>query len=193
MSSVSRARWANLHPRSTLTPRHGLRTPPISALSLQHPPDATMGSSVPPDAPKPRLCHVKKWSDFNGYGFNLHAEKGRHGHHIGAVDAASPADAAGLKEGDRIVEVNGTNIANENHQQVVSRIKAVQDEVTMLVVDAATDEYYREKRVVVRGDMGGVQAITTPTTQAEYKADPMAGYHQVETVTTGGCFAEFGL
>ena len=30
----------------------------------------------------------------------------------------SPAEAAGLMKGDRIVEVNGQNVFNENHRQV---------------------------------------------------------------------------
>lgn len=54
----------------------------------------------------PRLCHIQKWPDFEGFGFNLHAEKGRIGQYVGKVDDASPAEAAGLKQGDRILEVN---------------------------------------------------------------------------------------
>jgi C-terminal processing protease CtpA/Prc len=71
-----------------------------------------------------------KRDDFNGYGFNLHAQKNRPGQFIGVVDAGSPAEVAGLKEGDRIIEVNGTNIANENHRQVVERIKAIPNETS---------------------------------------------------------------
>ena len=73
---------------------------------------------LPPDAPAPRLCHLIKWPDFDGYGFNLHAEKSKCGQFVGKVDDQSPAQAAGLREGDRIIEVNGVNIANENHRQV---------------------------------------------------------------------------
>ena len=119
---------------------------------------------VPDDAPKPRLCHVKKWSDFNGYGFNLHAEKGKAGQFIGKVDDNSPAVAAGFKEGDRIVEVNGINIGNENHQQVVQRIKAVPNEAKLLVVDPEADRYYKENKIVVRGDMPYVLCIEAPET-----------------------------
>ena len=75
--------------------------------------------SVPP---QPRLCHVKKWSHFDGYGFNLHAEQNKPGQFIGNIDPGSPAEAAGLKEGDKIVEVNGVNVNQENHKQVVHRI-----------------------------------------------------------------------
>lgn len=114
------------------------------------------------DTPKlvPRLCHIVRWPDFNGYGFNLHAEKGKAGQFIGKVDEGSPAEAAGLKQGDRIVEVNGTNIGNENHQQVVGRIKAGGDETRLLVVDAETDQHYREEKKVVRGDLPEVLFLT---------------------------------
>jgi predicted metalloprotease with PDZ domain len=77
-----------------------------------------MPDELPPDAPAPRLCHLIKWHDFDGYGFNLHAEKSKTGQFVGKVDDQSPAQAAGLREGDRIIEVNGVNIVCENHRQV---------------------------------------------------------------------------
>lgn len=111
---------------------------------------------------KPRLCHLVKWPSniFPGYGFNLHAEKGKAGQFIGKVDDGSPSQAAGLKDGDRIVEVNGVNIGNENHQQVVTRIKAGGEEVRLLVVDAETDAIYKENKQVVRGDSPDVVHLT---------------------------------
>jgi len=100
--------------------------------------------------PPPRVCHLKKWDDFDGYGFNLHAEKNKPGQFVGKIDADSPAEAAGLKEGDRIVEVNGVNVNMENHKQVVQRIKAVVGETRLLVVDKQCDEWHKEQQVVVR-------------------------------------------
>lgn len=52
---------------------------------------------------RPRLCRIKKGP--NGYGFNLHSEKSRPGQYVRAVDPDSPAEAAGLRAQDRIVEV----------------------------------------------------------------------------------------
>lgn len=115
-----------------------------------------------PAVPKPRLCHLRKWPGFSGYGFNLHAEKGKAGHFVGKVDDASPALAGGLREGDRIVEVNGTNIGNENHQQVVARIQSVPHETRILVLDRDADEFYHKNRVVVRGDLAEVEVLETP-------------------------------
>lgn len=85
--------------------------------------------------PNARLCHVIKSDTFDGYGFNLHAEKGKPGQYIGKVDEGSPAETAGLRQGDRILEVNGVGIRNENHKQVVQRIKALANETKLLVVD----------------------------------------------------------
>lgn len=109
---------------------------------------------------KPRLCHLVKWPDFQGYGFNLHAERGKAGQFIGKVDEGSPAEAAGLKEGDRIVEINGTNIGIENHQQVVGRIKSLGDEVKLLVVDPETDKYYKDIKQIVRSDLPEVVELS---------------------------------
>ena len=129
------------------------------------------------NAPKPRLCHLKKWPNFQGYGFNLHAERSKMGQHIGKVDANSPAESAGLLEGDRIIEVNYVNISNENHQQVVKRIrnglpidpespedgKLNADEVVLLVLDHETDEYYKNLNIIVKHDFENVlKLITSP-------------------------------
>ena len=87
-----------------------------------------------------RLCHIVKWDHFDGYGFNLHADKGKPGQYIGKVDEGSPAEAAGLKQGDRILEVNGESIANKTHKQVVDAIKALPNETKLLVADPEGDE-----------------------------------------------------
>nr|XP_023011769.1 Na(+)/H(+) exchange regulatory cofactor NHE-RF2-like [Leptinotarsa decemlineata] len=89
--------------------------------------------------PKARLCHIQKWESFDGYGFNLHAEKGKPGQYIGKVDEGSPAEAAGLRQGDRILEVNGESIANKTHKQVVELIKSQTGETKLLVVDPEDD------------------------------------------------------
>lgn len=88
---------------------------------------------------KARLCHIQKWDHFDGYGFNLHAEKGKPGQYIGKVDDGSPAEAAGLRQGDRILEVNGESIANKTHKQVVELIKTQTGETKLLVIDPEED------------------------------------------------------
>ncbi len=87
------------------------------------------------------------------------------GQYVGSVDDDSPASHAGMKAGDRIVEVNGTNISNENHQQVVQRIKAVPNEAKLLLVDKETDEFYHSQKLVIRGDLPNVHRIEGPASR----------------------------
>lgn len=65
---------------------------------------------------KPRICFLTKGVD--GYGFHLHGERNKGGQFIRKVEPGSSADFAGLRAGDRVVEVNGENVENEPHQQV---------------------------------------------------------------------------
>ncbi|NXC24756.1 NHRF2 protein, partial [Campylorhamphus procurvoides] len=90
----------------------------------------------------PRLCHLKKGP--NGYGFNLHSEKSRPGQFIRSVDPDSPAARAGLRPQDRLVEVNGVNVEGLRHSEVVSHIKARDNEARLLVVDPETDDYFKK-------------------------------------------------
>lgn len=96
--------------------------------------------SDPKMHPHARLCHVIKSDNFDGYGFNLHAEKGKPGQYIGKVDEGSPSEVAGLRQGDRILEVNGVSIVNETHKQVVQRIKTLPNETKLLVVDPEDEQ-----------------------------------------------------
>ena len=128
-----------------------------------------MSNSLYSNEPRPRLCHLRRWPDFAGYGFNLHSERTKAGQYIGKVDQNSPAESAGLRENDRIIEVNLVLIGNENHKQVVSRIKEgvtrngtkYPGEVILLVLDSAADEYNKSKSIVVRSSDPNVQKIET--------------------------------
>ncbi|XP_029160374.1 Na(+)/H(+) exchange regulatory cofactor NHE-RF1 [Nylanderia fulva] len=121
-----------------------------------------MSSLKDSKSPCARLCHIVKWDDFPGYGFNLHAQKGKNGQFIGKVDDGSPSQAAGLRQGDRIIEVNEIDIANETHNQVVERIKAFANETKLLVVDQEADDYFRENNIIIKGAMPNIKVIKTP-------------------------------
>ncbi|XP_048820766.1 Na(+)/H(+) exchange regulatory cofactor NHE-RF1 [Lagopus muta] len=95
---------------------------------------------------RPRLCHIKKGP--SGYGFNLHSDKSRPGQYVRAVDPNSPAEAAGLRAQDRIVEVNGTSVEGKQHADVVAAIKAGGDETKLLVVGMLADEFFKKCRVL---------------------------------------------
>nr|XP_015801270.2 Na(+)/H(+) exchange regulatory cofactor NHE-RF2 [Nothobranchius furzeri] len=112
---------------------------------------------------KPRLCVMNKGE--NGYGFHLHGEKGKSGQFIRQVEPNSPAEASGLRAGDRVVAVNGVNVEKETHHQVVQRIKAVDNETRLLVVDQETYESLRSLHLTATDEMAilGTEAPAPPS------------------------------
>ncbi|KAI9523337.1 hypothetical protein NQZ68_028361 [Dissostichus eleginoides] len=112
---------------------------------------------------KPRLCVMAKSED--GYGFHLHGEKGKSGQYIRKVEAGSPAEATGLRAGDRVVSVNGVNVEKETHHQVVQRIKAVESETRLLVVDQETHESLRSLRLTPTEEMAIVR-VSPPSSSS---------------------------
>ncbi|TDG98410.1 hypothetical protein EPR50_G00218560 [Perca flavescens] len=84
----------------------------------------------------------------SGYGFNLHSEKSKPGQYIRAVDEDSPAQRAGLRPQDKIIQVNGRSVIGLQHSEVVAAIKAGGDSTSLLVVDAESEEFFNRCRVL---------------------------------------------
>ena len=120
----------------------------------------------------PRLCVIRKWPDFQGYGFHLHAEKGKAGHFIGGVEEGSPSEAAHMKTGDKIIEVNGENVQEATHQVTVEKIKTNPNQVTMLVVDSDADRYFMNANIQVHSGMACVENYETPSRAGELRGHP---------------------
>lgn len=116
---------------------------------------------------RPRLCHLRRRADFVGYGFNLHCEKNKPGQYIGKVDPNSPAELAGLREHDRIIEVNYVCVEDQTHKEVVDRIKEgvmrnktkYPDEVILLVVDEPTDDFYLNNALPITSSDPNIEKI----------------------------------
>ncbi|CAL8269217.1 unnamed protein product [Gadus morhua 'NCC'] len=90
----------------------------------------------------PRLCHLTKQGEEPGYGFNLHSDKMRRGQFVGSVDPGSPAQRADVREGDRLLQVNGASVAGLRHAEVVALIQKGGRETRLLLVDLDTDELF---------------------------------------------------
>uniref|UniRef100_A0A8C8DM68 PDZ domain-containing protein n=1 Tax=Oryzias sinensis TaxID=183150 RepID=A0A8C8DM68_9TELE len=97
---------------------------------------------------RPRLCLMEK--GVAGYGFHLHGDKGKSGQFIRLVEPDTPASAAGLLAGDRLMFVNGENVEGESHQQVVSRIRATSGALELIVVDDETAELLKKHNLQCR-------------------------------------------
>jgi len=113
--------------------------------------------------PQPRLCHIKKWPHFNGYGFNLHGDKNKPGQLIGKVDEGSPAQAGGLKIGDRIIEIEGVNVIGETHKEVVGMIMKCGggNEVRLLVADRACEAYHDDEEIDIESSLDYVLHLSS--------------------------------
>ncbi|MEQ2262903.1 hypothetical protein XENORESO_000576 [Xenotaenia resolanae] len=109
---------------------------------------------------RPRLCFLVKGQC--GYGFHLKGEKKKHGQFIRTVEPGSPADLAGLRPGDRLVEVNGENVEKETHHQVVKRICEVPHRTRLLVVDRETDDYLHSQGLACTEDQAIEMGTLSP-------------------------------
>lgn len=65
----------------------------------------------------PRECKLSK-QEGQSYGFFLRIEKDTDGHLVRVVEKGSPAERAGLQDGDRVLRVNGVFVDKEEHKQV---------------------------------------------------------------------------
>ncbi|XP_040854291.1 Na(+)/H(+) exchange regulatory cofactor NHE-RF3 isoform X3 [Ochotona curzoniae] len=90
---------------------------------------------------QPRLCYLVK--EGNSYGFSLTTVQGQI---IKDIDSGSPAEAAGLKNNDLVIAVNGTSVESLDHDSVVEMIKKGGDQTSLLVVDKETDSLYKLAR-----------------------------------------------
>ena len=110
------------------------------------------------DVSPPRLCHLRIWPGYDGYGFTVdQSEKvGQTGHFIAKIEPGSPAQAGGLKDGDKIVEINGAVVDGFAHKNVLAKIKSKKKEFNILVVDKQCQNYYEENNISITGSVSSV-------------------------------------
>ncbi|KAL7977993.1 hypothetical protein Chor_004980 [Crotalus horridus] len=107
---------------------------------------------APPSAPPgPRVVRIVKSE--SGYGFNVRGQvseggqlRSIHGElyaplqHVSAVLGGGAAERAGVRKGDRILEVNGVNVEGATHKQVVDLIRAGEKELILTVLSVPPHE-----------------------------------------------------
>lgn len=99
----------------------------------------------------PRLCHLKKTSIDQGYGFTIKKTIQELYPSIETIEADSPADSTKLQVNDLIIEINYYNLAGESYNEILKHIrfglesddnKINENEVLLLVVDKNTFNDY---------------------------------------------------
>ncbi|KAG8000594.1 Na(+)/H(+) exchange regulatory cofactor NHE-RF3 [Nibea albiflora] len=112
-------------------------------VNLQSPQNTPVVNGVDKDDPKLKLCYLVKSS--SGFGFSLRSVKGEEGLFMAEVIPGNVAHNAGVRVNDRLVELNGENVEEATHDEVVSKIKMAGGSVMFLLVDWETDAFYKNK------------------------------------------------
>ncbi|XP_021511814.1 Na(+)/H(+) exchange regulatory cofactor NHE-RF3 [Meriones unguiculatus] len=98
----------------------------------------------------PRECKLSKQEGQN-YGFFLRIEKDTEGHLVRVIESGSPAEKAGLLDGDRVLRINGVFVDKEEHAQVVDLVRQSGNSVTLLVLDGDSYEKAVKNQVDLKG------------------------------------------
>jgi len=69
----------------------------------------------------------------------------------------------GLKEGDRIIEVNGVNAEGDFHAECAAKIKSVIGQVKLLLVDSDADVFFKHHRMPLSSKQPYVSQHICPT------------------------------
>uniref|UniRef100_UPI00358E3A82 Na(+)/H(+) exchange regulatory cofactor NHE-RF3-like n=1 Tax=Myxine glutinosa TaxID=7769 RepID=UPI00358E3A82 len=108
------------------------------------------GQDAEQDSLGPRLCYLKKVG--NTYGFVLKSVESVQGLFVTKVADGGAARQAGIREGDRIVHLDGDSVEGLAHMDVVRKIELSGSAISLLVVDnnTATEFHRRGCPVEVR-------------------------------------------
>ncbi|XP_072332142.1 Na(+)/H(+) exchange regulatory cofactor NHE-RF3 [Scyliorhinus torazame] len=130
-------------------------------------------NGVSGQTPQPKLCHLVKQA--SSFGFSLKTIEGVSGLFMTEITPDGAAAIAGVQPNDRIIELNGENVENINHQQMVSKIKVSGNSIVLLLIDEASDKYFKSKMTKVVAAMASVKGLPHKPRIAQLSKGPQ-GY-----------------
>ncbi|NXJ83597.1 NHRF3 protein, partial [Trogon melanurus] len=113
-----------------------------------------MGNGAITAVPQPRFCYLVK--EEKGYGFSLKTI-GQKGSFIVELLPQGAAAKAGVQNNDRLIEINGKNVENNTHEEVVEKVKEFENHVMFLLSNEETDQYYASQKMVLSKDSANLR------------------------------------
>ncbi|XP_069058727.1 Na(+)/H(+) exchange regulatory cofactor NHE-RF3 [Pleurodeles waltl] len=124
-------------------------------------------NQVTTSAQKPRICYLVK--NKKGYGFSLKTTQGQKGLFLTALAPEGVALKAGVKDNDRLIEVNGDNVENATHDEVAAKVKQSGDTVVFLVIDKDSYKFYNDSKISLKGEMADLKLLPLKPRLVELK------------------------
>uniref|UniRef100_A0A8C9NE65 PDZ domain containing 1 n=1 Tax=Serinus canaria TaxID=9135 RepID=A0A8C9NE65_SERCA len=161
------------------------------------------GQQCPPStataAPQPRLCYLVK--EETGYGFSLKRQKGLF---IVELSSQGAAAKAGVQNNDRLIEINGKNVENDTHEEVVEKVKKSENHVMFLLSNEETDRYFTSQRIALNKESASLKLLPLKPRLIEIqkgksgygfylRMEQNTGDHVIKDVNSGSPAAMAGL
>ncbi|XP_001363529.2 Na(+)/H(+) exchange regulatory cofactor NHE-RF3 [Monodelphis domestica] len=129
----------------------------LKELSQNHKESPPSMNGVVDAGSQPRLCYLVK--EGNTYGFSLKTVQGKKGVYMTDLIPQGVASKAGVQSEDRLIEVNGENVENASHEEVVEKVKKAGSQIMFLLIDKDMDKYYSEHKIKVKRETASLMML----------------------------------
>ncbi|NWV89035.1 NHRF3 protein, partial [Machaerirhynchus nigripectus] len=178
----------------------GQKAPTGQQQEQQCPP--SMASRGTAAIPQPRLCYLVK--EETGYGFSLKSIEGQKGLFVVELSPQGAAAKAGVQNNDRLIEINGKNVENDTHEEVVEKVKKSENHVMFLLSNEETDCYFTSQRMALSKESASLRLLPLKPRLIEIqkgnsgygfylRMEQNTGDHVIKDVNSGSPAATAGL
>ncbi|XP_008590790.1 PREDICTED: Na(+)/H(+) exchange regulatory cofactor NHE-RF3 [Galeopterus variegatus] len=106
----------------------------------------------------PRECKLSK-QEGQSYGFFLRSLPGKKGVYMTDITPQGVAMKAGVLDDDRVIEVNGENVEDAKHEEVVEKVKKSGSHIMFLLVDKETNNQHSEQKIQFKRETANLKLL----------------------------------
>ncbi|CAF1169404.1 unnamed protein product, partial [Didymodactylos carnosus] len=175
----------NYPPSNTSTIRDGgnrNQSMSLSVPNLSIPINASIQQQLRPDQEDIRLCTINRSNANETFGIELNYHRQDRFHSLTLIDEQSLAKHAGIRDHDRLIEVNGENIERLDHDYVTNKIRQIRQpnpinqrlqSLELLVCDEPTYNYYKQNNKTIYSGLSTVRRLppNMPQTYTSMRSD----------------------